>query len=109
MMKTLTLTYKLIPEEKGFSVVCLDWDCAYTQGETIEECRQNAIEVTELLLESFLNNELQKKQLPKIVRRFASPRTFQLSFDIATGTYIDLQRIPSKTILKRISNLASLL
>ena len=108
-MKTLTLTYKVIPEKKGFSVICLDWDCVYTQGKTIEECRQNAIEITELFLESFLNNELQKEQIPRIVRHFASPMTFQLSFDISTGTYIDLQRIPSKTKLKRISNLSSLL
>jgi len=108
-MDTLTLTYKLIPEEKGFSVVCMDWDCAYTQGKTIEECRKNAIEVTELLLESFLNNELSKDQLPKITRRLASPHTFQLSFDIASGTYIDLHRIPAKIKFKRISNLASFL
>ncbi len=108
-MDAITLTYKLIPEEKGFSVVCLDWDSAYTQGETIDECMQNSIEVTELLLESFLHKELQKDQLPKIIRRFASPLTFQLSFDISTGSYIDPQKIPFKTKLKSISNLASLL
>lgn len=108
-MKSLTLTYKIVPEKIGYSVVCLDWDCAYTQGETVKECQQNAIEVTELLLESFLNHELQKEQLPHITRHNLSPMTFQLSFDLSTGSYIDIQRISSKTKLKEISNLASLL
>lgn len=76
IMDTLTQIYKIIPEKNGFSVVCLDWDAAFTQGDSIRECRQNAIEVTELLLQSFLSNELQKEQFPKIAHRFAAPQTF---------------------------------
>ena len=104
----MTFTYKLIPEKKGFSVICLDWDCAYTQGETLTECHKNAIEVTELLLESFLHKEIKKEHLPKISPHLASPMTFQLSFDLRTGRYIDLQNMPVKTKMKRIVNLASL-
>jgi len=91
--KTITFTYEMKPEKTGFSFVCLDWDCVYSQGETVEECKRNAIEVTEMLLEELLKGELNKKQYPKIKEHTNNPFLFSLTFDLTKGKYINLSRI----------------
>ncbi len=75
-----TFTYKLVPETKGFSVKCLDWDCVFTQGDTIKECKKNAAEVTELFLEKALTDSLGKTQHPNFKKHRKSNNQFQLSF-----------------------------
>lgn len=78
-MDIITLTYKVTPEkEGGFSIVCLDWDGVITQGETMSECKKNAIEATELMLEVLKTHKIQK---PKIRAHQANIYHFQLSFD----------------------------
>jgi len=98
--KTITLTYKLIPETEGYSVECLDWKAVYTQGETIAECMKNASEATELILEDVLNGALHKSQFPIIKSHKASFDTFQLSFDLTTGKQVKIENIKTSKIFK---------
>lgn len=96
----LTLTYKLIPEEKGFSVECLDWKSVYTQGENILECIKNAAEATELILEDVLTGTLHKSQYPNIKSHKASYDTFQITFDLATGKQMKIENIKTSKVFK---------
>ncbi len=97
-MKLLSLTYKIAPEkEGGFSVFCLDWKTVYTQCETISECKKNAIEATELMLEVYKDGKLDKQAYPKIRNYAANPYLFQLTFDIDRARYIKLSSIRNKT------------
>lgn len=86
--KTITLTYKLYPETKGYSVKCLDWHCVYTQGETIEECKKHAIEATKLILPDLKNGTLHKSDYPEIKQHKKSKNTFSLTFDIQKNKLI---------------------
>ena len=96
--KTITLTYKLIPETKGFSVECLDWKSVYTQGENITECIKNAAEATELMLDDAIKGTLHKSQCPNIKSHKASLGTFQITFDLTTGKQVNIENIKtSKT------------
>ncbi len=82
--KIITLTYKLYPESKGYSVKCLDWQCVHTQGETILECKKNAKEATELMLPDLKNGTLHKLDYPKIKphNKASASNTFTLTFDL---------------------------
>jgi predicted RNase H-like HicB family nuclease len=97
----ISLTYKLSPEETGgFSVVCLDWDSVYTQGETIAECRKNAIEATEMMLDLLNSGQLDKSIYPKIKSHKAHPLNFQLTFDLGLAKHRTISRLPKKKILQ---------
>ena len=80
--KTITLTYKLYPETKGYSVKCLDWDAVYTQGENIKECKKNAKEATKLMLPELENGTLHKLRYPKLKSHKKSSNTFSFTFDL---------------------------
>jgi predicted RNase H-like HicB family nuclease len=96
-MRYLSLTYKITPEKpEGFSVVCLDWDSVYTQGETVSECKKNTIEVTEMMIDLLNSNELDKSIYPKIRSHKAHPLNFQLTFDIDKAKHITISRLPGK-------------
>ena len=96
-MNFLSLTYKLTPEKTGgFSVVCLDWDSVYTQGETVGECKKNAVEVTEMMIDLLNSGELDKSVHPKINRHKAHPMNFQLTFDIERAKHITISQLPKK-------------
>jgi predicted RNase H-like HicB family nuclease len=102
-LKTITLTFELTPESSGgFSVICLDWSSVFSEGETFQECRQNAIDVTEMYLELLLNRKLTNKQFPKIKKHLASPFTFQLTFDYDNGKYIEVETISSFKDIKPV-------
>lgn len=98
--KTITLTYKLIPESKGYCVECLDWKDVYTQGDTIAECRKHAAEATELMLEEALKGTLHKSQFPHIKSHKGSFDTFQITFDLTTGKQINIDRIRTSKVFK---------
>ena len=92
-MKTLTLTYKLIPESIGFSVKCLDWKAIFTEGDNYKECKKNAIEVTELFLDRFQKKELHLAQFPKLKKHLPNPFQFQLTFDIKKCKFIEVEKV----------------
>jgi len=93
-MELLTLTYDLLRAEKeGFVVVCKEWSCIVTQGETVEECKLMAIDATEMFLEELKNGTLHPTQYPKIKRHIAKPLQFQLSFDTNECKYVSLEKI----------------
>jgi len=109
-MKLLSLTYKIRPEkEGGFSVLCLDWKSVITQGETISECKKNAIEATELMLEVLNEEAPDKKTYPKIKKHPAHPYHFQLTFDIETAKYIKPSSIYSKARFQPQNKFAAIL
>ena len=104
-MKLLSLTYRINPEKDGgFSVHCLDWKSVFTQGETIAECRKNAIEATELMLEVLNDGKLDNTALPKIKSHSANPFHFQLTFDVEKSKHINLSKIQKKTKLNSLQN-----
>ena len=86
--KIISLTYKLYPESKGYTVKCLDWRCVYTQGDTILECRKNAKEATKLMLPDLKNGTLHKSQYPTIKTLKKTTNTFTLTFDIQKNKLI---------------------
>jgi len=109
-MKLLSLTYKIRPEnEGGFSVQCLDWKSVITQGETIPECKKNAIEATELMLEVFNEGTLDKQAYPKIKNHPANPFYFQLTFDVDTARHVNLSSIHKKARLHPLRNFVAFL
>lgn len=81
----VAFTYELTPEKNGFSVKCLDWDCVYTQGETIDECKKNAAEVTTIYLKDLIKGTLHPDDFPKIKNHKATIYRFVLNFDLTTG------------------------
>jgi len=99
-MKTITFTYKIAQEDDGFTVKCLDWQAVYSEGQTFDECRQNAIEVTEMFLERLINNTLHQLQYPKPKPHLSNPFNFQLTFDYETGKYIEINRLKSFKLIK---------
>ena len=107
-MNTVTFTYKLTPETpSGFSVLCLDWEnLVYTEGETINECKKNAIEVTEMFLKDYLKKKLHKEDYPKIKKHLANPLQFQLSYNLQTGKHIDIDKLKSFESLNPVSRVA---
>ncbi len=109
-MKLLSLTYKITPEkEGGFSVFCLDWKSINTQGETIADCKKNAIEATELMIEVYKDGKLDKTAYPKIRNHAANPYNFQLTFDIETAKHIRLASIQKKAHLHPLRNIVAFL
>ena len=89
-MNIQTFTYQLQIEEKGYSFQCLNWNSVYSQGETLDECIKNAIEVTELMLEEYIEGNLSKDQQPRLTKKKTiRPNQFQLTFDLDMGTYIN--------------------
>src|ERR1035437_8689595 len=100
----ITLTYKLYPETKGYSVKCLDWDSVYTQGETIKECKKHSIEATKLMLPDLKNGTLHKSNYPEIKSRKKSKNTFSLTFDIEKNKRIKQRNIAALLEKKRNLN-----
>ena len=93
-METITFTYLLTPEKKGYSVLCLDWQNAvFTQGENYNECRKNAIEITEYFFKKLLQKKLEPIQYPKLKKHFANALQFQLTFSIKTGKFVDISKL----------------
>jgi predicted RNase H-like HicB family nuclease len=107
-MNTITFSYLITPEKKGFSVSCLDWNCVFSQGENIIECKKNIVEVTEMLLEDLINIRLVKSQYPKIKKHIANPYTFQLTFNLDKAKFLPDNKIPFKSKIKAISNIAAI-
>ncbi len=109
-MKLLSLTFKLIPEkEGGFSVLCLDWKSVNTQGDTIYECKKNAIEATELMLEELMEGTLNKMSYPKIRTHTANPYYFQLTFDVETARHVKPSSIYKKARFQPLKKFAAVL
>jgi predicted RNase H-like HicB family nuclease len=110
-MKTVTFTYQIVSEKKGFSVKCLDWDSVFSQGESISECKKNAIVVTEMFLEELINKSLHQMQYPKIKKHEANPLQFQCTFDLNTGKYIEIDKIKHSLVnrIKSVKNIAAAL
>ena len=83
----------------------------YSQGETITECKKNAIIVTEMLLEELINKTLHKVQYPKIKKHEANPLQFQCTFDLNTGKYFEIEKIKHSLVnsLKSVKNIAAAL
>lgn len=77
-------------------MVCVDWDSVYTQGETITECKKNAIEVTEMILDLLNAGELNKASYPEIKSHKAHPLNFQLTFDLERAKHITISSLPKK-------------
>lgn len=77
-----TFTYKctLVPEKKVYFVKCLDWNCVFTQGDTINECKKNATEVTEMFLGILLSGTIDKQQQPVFKDYKSSKDKFQVYF-----------------------------
>jgi len=101
----MTFTYKIIPDQSGFCVECLDWRGIISQGETIAECKKNMIECTELFFECYYNHELSKNQYPLIKKHFATPYTFQLNYDYNSGRYVPekkLQLLSKVAIVRKL-------
>ena len=93
-MELLTLTYKITPEKAGgFCVQCLDWRSVFTQGETLQECKKNAIEATELMLQVLNEGNLDPAGQPKIKSHRADPFQFQLTFELEKAKFISLHKI----------------
>jgi predicted RNase H-like HicB family nuclease len=108
-METITLTYRVHPEKKGFSVSCLDWPGVFSQGENISECKKNMIECTEMFLDLLKSKELSKAQYPLIKKHIANPFTFQLTFDVRKAKYVPESKIKFNSKIKSISNIAAIL
>jgi predicted RNase H-like HicB family nuclease len=100
-MKIVSFTYELVPEAKGFSVTCLDWDSVFTEGDTYEQCQKNAAEVTEMFLEMLASNSLKKNQHPKFKEHKTSPYQFQLYFNLTTHKHINIAKAKSNFIAVR--------
>ena len=93
-METLTLTYELTPDEtSGFTVQCKDWGAVFSEGETINECKENAIEVTEMFLTDLKEGALHKSQYPNIKRHTAKPLQFLLTFNYDTGKNVSIEKL----------------
>jgi len=110
-MKTVTFTYQIVLEKKGYFVKCLDWDSVYSQGESITECKKNAVEVTEMMLEELINKTLHKMQYPKIKKHEANLLQFQCTFDLSTGQYVEIEKIKHSLIstIKSVKDIAAAL
>lgn len=110
-MKTVSFTYQIVSEKKGYFVKCLDWDSVFSQGETINECKKNAVEVTEMFLEELINKTLTKKQYPRIKKHEADPLQFQYTFDLVTGKYLEIENIKHSIVnrIKSVKNIAAAL
>lgn len=88
---------------------CLDWKSINTQGETIADCKKNAIEATELMIEVYKDGKLDKTAYPKIRNHAANPYNFQLTFDIETAKHIRLASIQKKAHLHPLRNIVAFL
>jgi predicted RNase H-like HicB family nuclease len=97
-LHVIAFTYELVPEKKGYSVNCLDWNCVFTEGETINECKKNAAEVTTMFFKQLLSGELHKSQFPVIKKHQSSALHFQLEFDVHSGKVINLSKINGQKI-----------
>ena len=64
-----------------------------TQGDSIVECKKNAIEATEAILEILKEGKLAKTVYPKVKNHGANPYHFQLTFDVESARYINLSTI----------------
>ena len=78
----IKFTYKLTPEDRGFSVFCLDWPCVFTEGENLKECKKNAKEATKLMLRDLVDGTLHNLDYPQIKARKKQLGTFTLTFDL---------------------------
>jgi predicted RNase H-like HicB family nuclease len=108
-MKLLSLTYRINPEkEGGFSVKCLDWSSVLTQGDTLIECKKNAIEATEAMLEILNEGKLVKSAFPKVKNHAANPYNFQLTFNVESARYIKLSSIFRKAKFHSLRNLTAI-
>ncbi len=90
--KTITLTYKLIPDGNWFCVKCLDWSCIITQGRSLIECHKNCINATEMFLEDLINGKLKKSQYPHIKKHILEKNIFLLRFDLKSGKHIEIKK-----------------
>jgi len=108
-MDVISFTYKVKPEkEGGFSVVCLDWENILTQGETLNECKHNATEATEMMLELLIEGKINKNAYPKVKKHQASPFHFILSFDIKKAKRIEPGKFSGKIIFREIKKIAGI-
>jgi predicted RNase H-like HicB family nuclease len=95
-MKIVSFTYELVPEAKGFCVNCLDWDCVFTEGDTYEQCKKNAEEVTGMFLKMLTKGELNKVQYPKFKKHKTSPYHFQLYFNLDTHKPVNINKMGNR-------------
>ena len=99
----------MAPEkEGGYSVKCLDWSAVITQGDTIAECKKNAIEATEAMLEILKEGKLAKTVYPKVKNHAANPYHFQLTFDIESARYINPSSIFRKAKFHSLRSLTAI-
>ena len=87
--KIIAFTYEMTPEDKGFSVRCLDWDCVFTEGDNVEECKKNAAEVTRMYLKELAAGTLDKRDYPQLKAHKTNIYQFILWYDTETSKVID--------------------
>ena len=87
-MNLITFTYKITKSDNWNVVECLDWNGILSQGKTINECKKNMVEVTELFFEMLHNGELDKSQYPEVKKHYRTKNKFQLTFDYDSGKFI---------------------
>ena len=93
-MEIIALSYKIHPTDK-YSCRCEQWGPVMTQGDTMKELVDNAIELTETFFEMLSEGELHKDDYPKIENVIPRPGRFVLYFNKETGKYVG---VPAKKI-----------
>ena len=78
----ITYTYRVTPEDDGFSIECLEDDSIFTCCFRKEDIEPMAIEVTEMMLEEYVAAH---RSPPIPALRQPGPGEFQLTFDLTTG------------------------
>ncbi|MFY9307820.1 MAG: hypothetical protein WAQ28_02105 [Bacteroidia bacterium] len=87
--RLIAFTYELTPEDSGFSVRCLDWDCVFSEGETVEECKKNVSQVTRMYLRELIAGTLDERDYPRFKAHRTSMYQFILVFNTETLRVFD--------------------
>ena len=111
-MKNIALTYKITKylNENGIDIECLDWEDVVTCCYQDKDIFKYAVDCTKIYLKDYVNNTLDKKQMPKIISHpILKQNEFQITYDLKTLKPIDI-RTPYKTkISNRVAGLTDAL
>jgi len=107
-MNIITFAYKMEKQKTGYFVNCLDWEIIFSEGENIEESKNNVIELTEMYLELLFDKKIKLNQKPNIKKHLPSIYIFNLSFDIDKRKYLKQENIFFKKTIKEVSKIAVL-
>ena len=84
-MKTINLTYELVPSENGLmEVYCLENERIFTFGETLSDCKKMAREATEGYLAVVRDGGRLQKELENLQKppRANGKKRFKLKIDL---------------------------